>query len=79
MTAISSPQPAQSEIAACAYAIWEKAGRPAGCEMTHWLEAEQQLKNGGSANTVPSSTRTLGENSRSVRRSQSKRQKGALS
>jgi hypothetical protein len=31
------------EIAARAYQIWESSGRPPGCEMKNWLEAEKQL------------------------------------
>lgn len=31
-------------IAALAYAIWEKAGRPTGHDMEHWLQAEAQLR-----------------------------------
>jgi hypothetical protein len=26
-----------------AYEIWEREGRPEGCELRHWLQAEQEL------------------------------------
>lgn len=26
-----------------AYEIWEREGRPEGCDLRHWLEAEQEL------------------------------------
>lgn len=31
------------EIAVCAFAIWEKEGRPHGRDVEHWLQAEAQL------------------------------------
>src|SRR5579859_1683829 len=31
------------QIAARAYHIWETSGRPAGSEMRHWLQAEEEL------------------------------------
>ena len=40
----SAPAIATEEIARCAYAIWERQGRPAGKETEHWLQAEMQLK-----------------------------------
>jgi hypothetical protein len=27
-----------------AYLIWLRSGRPEGCELDHWLQAEQELK-----------------------------------
>jgi len=36
--------PTPSEIAVCAYLIWEKEGRPAGRVRDHWLQAEAQLR-----------------------------------
>lgn len=35
--------PLHEEIAARAYEIWEKRGRPEGEAIAHWLEAESQL------------------------------------
>jgi hypothetical protein len=32
------------KIAACAYILWEKAGRPPGRDVEYWLQAEAQLK-----------------------------------
>jgi hypothetical protein len=34
----------QEVIAACAYSIWEQAGRPNGRDLEFWVQAEQQLK-----------------------------------
>lgn len=34
----------KEEISRRAYEIWEKAGRPTGCEAKHWAEAERQLR-----------------------------------
>ena len=36
-------QPTHGEIAICAYLIWEKEGRPDGCDVAHWLQAEEHL------------------------------------
>lgn len=36
--------PTPDEIAVCAYAIWEKEGRPQTRDVEHWLQAEAQLK-----------------------------------
>jgi hypothetical protein len=27
-----------------AYAIWEHEGRPQGCDLTHWLRAEHEVR-----------------------------------
>jgi hypothetical protein len=31
------------EISRRAYEIWESEGRPEGCDLRHWLQAEQEL------------------------------------
>lgn len=31
------------EISRRAYEIWESEGRPPGCDLRHWLQAEQEL------------------------------------
>jgi Protein of unknown function (DUF2934) len=36
-------EPTSEEIAACAYLIYEREGRPDGKATQHWLEAEAQL------------------------------------
>jgi hypothetical protein len=36
-------EPTREEIAACAYLIYEREGRPDGKATQHWLEAEAQL------------------------------------
>jgi DUF2934 family protein len=36
-------EPTREEIAACAYRIYEREGRPHGKDTQHWLEAEAQL------------------------------------
>ena len=37
-------QPTSEQIARAAYLIWEQEGRPQGRDVTHWLQAERQLK-----------------------------------
>ena len=37
-------EPDPSEIAVCAFFIWEAEGRPEGREREHWLQAEMQLE-----------------------------------
>ncbi len=37
------PSPTREQIARRAYEIFEERGRPEGCELEHWLEAERQL------------------------------------
>lgn len=37
-------KPSQTEIAVCAFFIWEAEGRPQGREREHWLQAEMQLE-----------------------------------
>jgi hypothetical protein len=37
-------QPTPEQIAACAYLIWEKEGRPHGRHTAHFFQAEKQLK-----------------------------------
>lgn len=36
-------EPTKEAIALCAYLIWEQEGRPEGCAVQHWLQAETQL------------------------------------
>jgi hypothetical protein len=33
-------------IASRAYTLWEQAGRPQGCDVQFWLQAESQLRQG---------------------------------
>ena len=39
---ISSP-PNADAISRRAYELWEKEGRPEGCDLRHWLQAEGEL------------------------------------
>ena len=32
-----------NEVSRRAYELWEKEGRPEGCDLRHWLQAEQEL------------------------------------
>ena len=41
-TSISSSVSADS-VSRRAYEIWENEGRPEGCDLRHWLQAEQEL------------------------------------
>jgi hypothetical protein len=43
------------EIAALAYSIWEKEGRPDGRDVEHWLQAELQVRGRGTIHTPPPS------------------------
>jgi hypothetical protein len=47
-------RPTRKEIAARAYKIWEKEGRPPGQELEYWLRAERELTaaNSGSQEQV---------------------------
>ena len=38
-----SLRPSTEEIARLAYLIWDKEGRPQGCDVEHWCEAESLL------------------------------------
>jgi hypothetical protein len=38
-----SPEPADEEIALCAYRIWLMEGCPHGRDKEHWLKAREQL------------------------------------
>jgi hypothetical protein len=43
-TSISSQNGISAEaISHRAYEIWEREGRPEGCDLRHWLQAEQEL------------------------------------
>ena len=46
MSAESFPQPElnPADVAACAYLIWEKEGRPHGRDAEHWFQAETLLR-----------------------------------
>jgi len=48
-----------------AYQLWEQEGRPEGCDLRHWLQAEQECKINGPGNdiagaTTPALTQTTG-------------------
>lgn len=44
-SSISSRNGASADaISQRAYEIWEREGRPEGCDQRHWLQAEQELK-----------------------------------
>jgi hypothetical protein len=63
-----SNRPTHEQITRRAYEIFIERGRPEGCDLEHWLEAEKQLRAAGqgqtknatpvSANTAPSTTPT---------------------
>lgn len=46
MNAEDSPQRQLNpeDVAACAYLIWEKEGRPHGRDAEHWFQAEAMLR-----------------------------------
>jgi len=46
--------PSAQEIAICAYAIWEKEGRPRGRDVDHWLQAKTQLEVDRRQDSLPS-------------------------
>ena len=75
-------QPTPEQIAACAYLIWEKEGRPHGRHEAHWLQAEKQLKADcaqdagtlGQPNIATPAAPPVVEPRRPARRNHSKRQ-----
>lgn len=46
--------PSAQEIANCAYAMWEKEGRPHGRDLEHWLRAKAQLEGDRQQDSLPS-------------------------
>lgn len=44
----ATPQPTQEQITELARSLWLEEGKPEGRELQHWLEAERQLRAGGS-------------------------------
>jgi hypothetical protein len=42
-SSVSSGNGRTDAISRRAYELWEKDGRPEGCELRHWLQAEQEL------------------------------------
>ena len=51
-TSNSSASPAISAetVSRRAYELWEQEGRPEGCDLRHWLQAEQELALGHASN-----------------------------
>jgi len=41
------------EIACLAYRLWEQRGRPQGCDLEFWLEAERQMRSSGQPSHEP--------------------------
>jgi hypothetical protein len=52
----ASSNVAPDAVSRRAYELWENEGRPEGCDMRHWLQAEQELAQG--RNTTTESERT---------------------
>jgi hypothetical protein len=46
-------RPTRKEIAARAYKLWEKEGRPPGQEIEYWLRAARELTAANSASQEP--------------------------
>src|SRR3954470_11267317 len=42
-TSANSANGGTDAVSRRAYELWEKDGRPEGCELRHWLQAEQEL------------------------------------
>lgn len=43
----ATSQPTQEQITELAHSLWLEEGKPEGRELQHWLEAERQLRAGG--------------------------------
>jgi hypothetical protein len=56
---IPTPPPTREQIQALAHAIWIDRGRPEGCDVEIWLEAERQLC--GRNTAVPPAADVSGE------------------
>jgi hypothetical protein len=39
-----TPEPTDGEIRHEAFLLWERRGRPVGCDLDIWLEAKERLK-----------------------------------
>jgi len=66
-TSVSSSSEAPDAVFRRAYEIWECEGRPEGCELKHWLQAEQELGAATSheeKKSASSSTRNTGTDTR---------------
>lgn len=60
-SSISSRNDSSSDaVSRRAYEIWEREGRPEGCDLRHWLQAEQELgaEPSENRNATASSART---------------------
>ena len=56
-SSISSSQGASADsVSRRAYEIWEQQGKPDGCDLEHWLKAEQELS-GSKSGVVQSNSR----------------------
>jgi hypothetical protein len=67
---------AAKQIREVAYQLWEKEGRPAGCEHSHWLEAERIVFGSGQdAATAASPAKTGKKPARKVANESPRRRK----
>jgi hypothetical protein len=56
-SSLSSP-PDPETVSRRAYELWEQEGRPEGCDLRHWLQAEQECRTSHASNetaTTPTS------------------------
>ena len=59
----ASSNTAPDAISRRAYELWENEGRPEGCDMRHWLQAEQELSQGRDTTTASNRTSIPSRNS----------------
>ncbi len=62
-SSISAPNRAPDAVSRRAYEIWEREGRPEGCDLRHWLQAEQELESENSSNSNVTSNAASGSRS----------------
>ena len=60
-SSISAPNRAPDAVSRRAYEIWEREGRPEGCDLRHWLQAEQELEGENSASGNAAGNETAAE------------------
>ncbi|MGH7947552.1 MAG: DUF2934 domain-containing protein [Opitutaceae bacterium] len=55
ISSISSPVDADA-VSRRAFELWEKEGRPEGCDLRHWLQAEQECRTSQSDDSARNDT-----------------------
>ncbi|MEA4837611.1 MAG: DUF2934 domain-containing protein [Rhodospirillaceae bacterium] len=67
--------PVHDKISERAFALWEQAGRPDGCDVDHWLAAEAEIRTGSAGVKKAAPRKTAPKKTAAIRKEPAARKK----